>query len=128
MPNSDIQITCEIVENVKGLAYNNKSWFCPIFDGDETMDLVLCNGSLTHRFKRAGSDCSKPLGRLLMSLRVPKEARDFVMYVESRGEMIWIPGFGASKGIISEKAQEAWKKANGGILPARFLKVSIVYG
>lgn len=128
LPNSDIQIRCEIVENSKGLEYNNKSWFYPLDEGDETIDLVLKNGSLTGRFKRAGSDSSKSLGRLLMGLRVPKEARGSVLYVESRGEMIWIPGFGASKGIISEKAQEAWKKANGGILPARFLKVSIVYG
>ncbi|SMC53774.1 TilS substrate C-terminal domain-containing protein [Oscillospiraceae bacterium] len=128
LPNSDIQIKCEIIENIKGLAYNNKSWFCPIFDGDETMDLVLCNGSLTHRFKRAGSDCSKPLGRLLMSLRVPKEARDFVMYVESRGEIIWIPGIGASQGIVSERAYEAWKKEIGGTQPAYFLKVSLVDG
>ncbi len=128
LPNSDIQIKCEIIENNNVLAYNNKSWFCPIFDGDETMDLVLCNGSLTHRFKRAGSDCSKPLGRLLMGLRVPKEARDLVMYVESRGEIIWIPGIGASQGIVSEKAYEAWKKELRGTLPAYFLKVSLVDG
>ena len=126
LPNSDIQIKCEIIENNKGLAYNNKSWFYPLNEGDETIDLVLRNGSSANRFKRAGSDCGKPLGRLLMGLRVPKEARGSVLYMESRGEIIWIPGFGASSGIVSEKAQEAWKKANGGKLPSRFLKVSIV--
>ena len=128
MPNSDIQITCEIVENVKGLAYNSKSWFYPLIKGDETIDLVLKNGSLTDRFRRAGSDCSKPLGRLLMGLRVPKEARGSVLYVESRGEIIWIPGFGASCGITSEKAYEAWTKANGGVTPKGFIKVSVVKG
>lgn len=128
LPNSDIQITCEIVENGKGLEYNNKSWFYPLFTGDETIDLVLKNGSLTDRFKRAGSDCSKPLGRLLMGLRVPKEARGSVLYVESRGEITWIPGFGASCGITSKKAFEAWNKANGGATPTGFIKVSIANG
>lgn len=128
LPNSDIQITCEIVENIKGLEYNIKSWFYPLIRGGETIDPIVKNGSLTDRFRRAGSDCSKPLGRLLMGLHVPKEARESVLYVESSGEIIWIPGFGASRGIVSERAFEAWNKANGGVSPEGFIKVSVAYG
>lgn len=125
LPNSDIQIKCEIIENNVDIAYNNMSWFYPLADGDETFDAILCNGSLTRRFRRAGSDSSKPLGRLLMSLHVPKEARSSVMYLELSGEIVWIPGIGASCGIVSEKAYKAWTEANGGIEPTRFLKVSV---
>ena len=125
LPNSDIQITCEIIENSDELAYNNKSWFYPIFDDRIPEGFKAGSGDLSLKFRNAGSDSSKPLSRLFADRHIPRQARDGILYLELEGEIMWIPGIGATCGAVSSRAYDALVKAAGGAVPRRFLRFCI---
>lgn len=125
LPNSDIQIKCEIIENSDKLAYNKKSWFYPLFDDRIPGGFTACNGLLDLKFRNAGSSSSKTLSRLFADRHIPRQAREGVIFLVRDGEIMWIPGIGASCGVVSEKSYEALVKAGGGRTPTGFIRFCI---
>ena len=128
LPNSDIQIKSEIIENSGRLAYNKKSWFYPLFDDRIPEGFTACNGILDMRYRNAGSNSSKSLSRLFADRHVPRQAREGIICLVRNGEIMWIPGIGASCGVVSEKSYEALVKAEHGRIPTGFVRFCIYDG
>jgi len=128
LPNSHIQIKCEIIENSDELAYNKKSWFYPLYDDRIPVGITAVNGHLDMKYKNAGSSSSKPLSRLFADRHIPRQAREGIVYLILDGEILWIPGIGASCGVVSEKSYDALVRAEDGRIPPRFLRFCIDNG
>ncbi len=103
IPNSAYVLKIRIIENNQELEYNNLLWFCPIdaFDNGRVA-IGNCAGFGTgFRMKKAGSAGGKDLNRLMTDLKIPESARKQVLFVESNGEVLWLPGFGHGIGFTN---------------------------
>ena len=125
IPDSDITLRTEIIENSIALEYNNYSWFCPediLSEGDIT---ITCGRScgLKAKFTRAGSDSGKELRRLFTDLKVPADARDSVLFARQGDRVLWIPGAGHAEGFTGRQSQERYEAANG--RTGRLLKITL---
>ncbi len=110
IPNSAYILKIRIIENKQELEYNNLLWFCPIdaFDNGRVA-IGNCAGFETgFRMKKAGSAGGKDLNRLMTDLKIPESARRQVLFVESNGEVLWLPGFGHSIGFTSGLSREKY--------------------
>lgn len=115
MPNNDLSVTTRIIENNGGLEYNIYSWFCPA-DVYCKGNIVLANVAASDSqllFRRAGSDSSKCLRRLFTDLKIPKRARDYVLFAYSEDQVLWLPGGGHAIGFTNCVSRERYE-ANGG--------------
>ncbi len=108
--NSALKLRALRIENKGELEYNNFSWFCPegVFrEGGIT--LGNCSGIGTaFRMKKAGSEGSKELNRLMTDLKIPESARKQIIFVAKDGEILWLPGFGHGVGFTNEKSRERY--------------------
>ena len=110
IPNTDLYIYIYLFENKGDLEYNNFSWFCPVdvFCGGE-ITLGNCSGTGTVlRMRKAGSEGSKELKRLMTDLKIPESARKQIIFFEKDGEILWLPGFGHGIGFTNEKSRERY--------------------
>ena len=125
LPDSDITLRVEIIENSSELEYNNYSWFCPediLSEGDVT---ITCGRScgLKYKFTRAGSGSGKELRRFFTDLKVPQEARDSVIFAKQGDRVLWIPGAGHAEGFTGIRSKEKFDEA--GSCPGRLLKITL---
>ncbi|MBR3247526.1 MAG: tRNA lysidine(34) synthetase TilS [Clostridiales bacterium] len=108
--NSALKLKALLFENIGDLEYNNFSWFCPtdvIRDGGITFG--NCSGLGTGlRMRRAGSEGSKEITRLMTDLKIPGSARKQIIFAEKDGEILWLPGFGHGKGFTDAKSRERY--------------------
>ena len=103
IPNSAYILKTRIIENTRELEYNNHSWFCPIealAEGKITLGNSAGTGSAL-RMKRAGSNGSKELNRLMTDLKIPESARAQILFVKKDGDILWLPGFGHGLGFTN---------------------------
>ncbi len=125
LPDSDITLRVEIIENSSELEYNNYSWFCPediLSEGDVT---ITCGRScgLKAKFTRAGGEAGKELRRLFTDLKVPAEARESVVFARQGDRVLWIPGAGHAEGFTGSRSKEKFDEA--GSRPGRLLKITL---
>ena len=125
LPDSDITLRVEIIENSSELEYNNYSWFCPediLSEGDVT---ITCGRScgLKAKFTRAGSDSGKELRRFFTDLKVPAEARDSVIFARQGDRVLWIPGAGHAEGFTGKQSKEKFE--GSGRTAVRLLKITL---
>ena len=110
IPNSAYILKTRIIENTRELEYNNHSWFCPIE--------VLDGGGITAgnpggimrplRMKKAGSEGSKELKRLMTDLKIPESARQNILFIRKDGDILWLPGFGHGIGFTNAISREKY--------------------
>ncbi len=103
IPNSAYILKTRIIENAREVEYNNHSWFCPIealAEGKITLGNSAGTGSAL-RMKRAGSNGSKELNRLMTDLKIPESARAQILFVKKDGDILWLPGFGHGLGFTN---------------------------
>ena len=108
--NSALKLRALRIENKGDLEYNNFSWFCPVdvFCGGE-ITLGNCSGTGTVlRMRKAGSEGSKELKRLMTDLKIPESARKQIIFFEKDGELLWLPGFGHGIGFTNENSRERY--------------------
>ena len=122
LPQTDIQISTEIIENIDALRYNTKSWFVPVY-GDGC-SLELRNGAGSLYCRKAGSSAGKQLRRFLSDCKVPSSVRDMVVVVASDDKVLWIPGLGHMEGFLSESSRMA-HLADIADKPVHYLKITI---
>lgn len=125
LPESDITLKAEIIENSSELEYNNYSWFCPediLSEGDVT---ITCGRScgLKAKFTRAGTDSGKELRRLFTDLKVPADARESVLFAKQGDRVLWIPGAGHAEGFTGRVSREKFEAENG--RTGRLLKITL---
>lgn len=110
IPNSSLKLRALRIENIGDLEYNNFSWFCPvdvIRDGGIT--LGNCKGTGTGlRMRRAGSEGSKEIKRLMTDLKIPESARKQIIFMEKDGDILWLPGFGHGTGFTNAISRERY--------------------
>ncbi|MCQ2516142.1 MAG: tRNA lysidine(34) synthetase TilS [Saccharofermentans sp.] len=108
LPQTDVAISTVIVENEPSRVYNTSSWFC------EPKDLTIEKIDLNKAFIKAG--CSKELNlmKTMSDLKVPRDARDYIITINSGNRILWIPGIGHAEGFLSAKSYEAWCKDGKG--------------
>jgi tRNA(Ile)-lysidine synthase len=108
IPRSDITIEIQIIENDKGIEYNDLSWILPIYEGDDEMILNLRNrfSDGQYSFCKAGSSSSNKIGKLFINKKVPKEARDNILFFCSNDEVLWMPGLGHACGYVDDISRE----------------------
>ena len=108
--NSALKLRALRIENKGDLEYNYFSWFCPvdvIREGGIT--LGNCNGIGTSLcMRKAGSEGSKDIKRLMTDLKIPASARKQVIFVEKNGEILWLPGFGHGIGFTGAESRERY--------------------
>lgn len=125
IPNSAIQISTQIIENIDSLAYNDKSWFIPLYEG-KTTNIIVANGLADVRFCRAGSKSSKELGRMMSDMHIPRLARSRVLGIFCGEKYLWIPGIGHTDGFVNTVSMEAWRR-NNPVAP-KYLRIDITGG
>jgi len=104
LPDSGIVINASIVENELSKVYNTHSWFC------EPSNLMVEKIDSDKVFIRAGSTKAINIMKTLADLKVPRDARDYLLTVSSGNRILWIPGVGHAEGFLSPKSYEAWCK------------------
>ena len=108
--NSALKLKVLRIENKGDLEYNNFSWFCPadvLSMGGVT--LGNCSGTDTGlRMRKAGSEGSKDVKRLMTDLKIPESARKQIIFVEKDGEILWLPGFGHGIGFTDAVSRERY--------------------
>lgn len=99
IPKSDIEISTEIIENIRCEEYNNYSWFYPVqkFEG-----LTLRNGISGLEFRKAGSSGGKKLRRIFTDRKVPSASRDRIVGITRGDEVLYVPGIGHAEGFTDE--------------------------
>ncbi|MBO4638096.1 MAG: tRNA lysidine(34) synthetase TilS [Clostridiales bacterium] len=122
LPQTDIQITTEIIENIAAVRYNTKSWFVPVY-GDG-ISLKIRNDVAGLYFKKAGSSSGKVLRHLLSDKKVPSCVRDKVLAVTTKDRVLWVPGIGHAEGFTDEPSRLA-HEAGIREKPLHYLKVTI---
>ena len=119
IPESDFILEVRIIENETELEYNNLLWFChaDVLGGGK-ITLGNCKGlGTSFRFKKAGSAGSKEISRLMTDLKVPESARKQILFIESEGNILWLPGFGHGLGFTNSVSREkyiAGRQGSGG--------------
>lgn len=101
--NSPYILKTRIIEIGDELEYNNSSWFCPIDagrDGKITLGNLAGIGT-SLKMKKAGAKGGKELNRLMTDLKIPESARRQVLFIESDGDILWLPGFGHGIGFTN---------------------------
>ncbi len=111
IPNSNITILAEIIENISSLKYNNLSWFLPVDTPSDIPDMFIGNGCSDKVFKRAGSSASKKLNKHLSEMKVFPSVRDLVLTVCDDDNALWIPGLGHSAGFTGELSKERYEES-----------------
>ena len=115
LPNSDLTLDAQIIENIDGLEYNNSSWLCPadVIGGGRVMaaNLAATAGGLV--FRRAGSSSGKQLRRLFTDLKVPRQARRYIIFAHCGDEVLWIPGLGHAVGFTNDKSRRRYEESHG---------------
>lgn len=102
LPNTDIVISADIVENTPLKVYNTCSWFC------KPKDLVIQKIELNKDFVRAGDTKAINIMKTLSDLKVPRSARANLITICSGDRILWVPGLGHTEGFLSPKSYEAW--------------------
>ncbi len=99
-----------IIENACELEYNNHSWFCPIevLDGGNITAGNPGGISSQLRMKKAGSEGSKELKRLMTDLKIPESARQNILLFQKDGDILWLPGFGHGIGFTNAISREKY--------------------
>ena len=131
IPNSNITIIAEIIENISSLKYNNLSWFLPVDTLSDLPDLFIGNGCSDKVFKRAGSSASKKLNKHLSEMKVFPSVRDLVLTVYDEGDALWIPGLGHSEGFTGELSRERYEmslKDLGKSDKSKLLRIEFIKG
>ena len=108
--NSALKLKAFRIENKGDLEYNYYSWFCPLdtLQGG-TITLGNCNGiTESLRMRKAGSEGSKELNRLMTDLKIPESARKQILFFEKDGEVLWLPGFGHGIGFTNAVSRERY--------------------
>ena len=85
-------------------------WFChaDVLGGDK-ITLGNCLGLGTaFRFKKAGSNGSKEISRLMTDLKVPESARKQILFIERDGDILWLPGVGHGAGFTNSVSREKY--------------------
>ena len=115
LPNTDLTLDAQIIENIDGLEYNNSSWLCPadVIGGGRVMaaNLAATAGGLV--FRRAGSSSGKQLRRLFTDLKVPRQARRYIIFAHCGDEVLWIPGLGHAVGFTNDKSRRRYEESHG---------------
>ena len=110
IPNSSLKLRVLRIENKGDLEYNNFSWFCPV-DAirEDGITLGNCNGTGTGlRMRKAGSEGSKEIKRLMTDLKIPESARKQIIFMEKDGDILWLPGFGHGTGFTNAISRERY--------------------
>ena len=110
IPNSAYILKTRIIENACELEYNNHSWFCPIevLDGGNITAGNPGGISSQLRMKKAGSEGSKELKRLMTDLKIPESARQNILLFQKDGDILWLPGFGHGIGFTNAISREKY--------------------
>ena len=108
LPDSDVQMKVDIVENSDVLEYNTLSWIYPVADPDE--DIRIVTGRPEAYFKAAGSTGGKELRLLLKDRHVPADARSSVVAVARGDRILWIPGIGHAEGFTGDSSRQKWER------------------
>lgn len=110
IPNSAYILKTRIIENACELEYNNYSWFCPIevLDGGNITAGNPGGISSQLRMKKAGSEGSKELKRLMTDLKIPESARQNILLFQMDGDILWLPGFGHGIGFTNAISREKY--------------------
>ena len=116
IPKSDIEISTEIIENIRCEEYNNYSWFYPVgkFEG-----LTLRNGIAGLEFRKAGSSGGKKLRRIFTDLKVPAGSRDRIVGITRGDEVLYVPGIGHADGFTDEASSRFFDSRG------RYVRVSL---
>ena len=70
------------------------------------MTLHNCFSQGDSSFKRAGSTARAKLGKLFSDRKIPKEAREAILFISSGDEVLWLPGQGHSIGFTDENSRQ----------------------
>lgn len=107
--NSALKLKAMIIENKGDLEYNYYSWFCPLNTVRGGITLGNCSGIADGlRMRKAGSEGSKELNRLMTDLKIPESARKQILFFEKEGEVLWLPGFGHGTGFTDAVSRERY--------------------
>lgn len=119
IPKSDIEISTEIIENIRCEEYNNYSWFYPAdkFDG-----LTLRNGISGLEFRKAGSSGGKKLRRIFTDRKVPSGSRERIVGITRGEEVLYVPGIGHAEGFTDEASSRFFD------LAGRYVRVRLENG
>ncbi len=127
IPNSNIKINLEIVENIEAIRYNTISWFCPFSTGSEIHDLKFGPLDRSLSFKRAGTSHTTVCDKLFGDLKVPSAVRDLVCGVYDGEQVLWIPGVGHAIGFTDDVSMSKFIEGLGNKgLPDIILKVEVL--
>lgn len=126
LPDSDVKMELQIVENMDSLEYNCYSWFYPISKDIASTEIVLQSGHTDLVFNKAGSVSRKKLSRLFIDSKVPSQLRNRISYIVVDDEIVWIPGVGHASGFVNSVSRvRAQSDKNAGedclVLRLRFL-------
>ena len=79
------------------------------------------------RIRKAGSSGGKELNRLMTDLKIPESARKQVLFVESNGDVLWLPGFGHGIGFTNAVSREKYiaDRQDEGTVPESLVMFSI---
>ena len=58
--------------------------------------------------KKAGSEGSKELKRLMTDLKIPESARQNILLFQMDGDILWLPGFGHGIGFTNAISREKY--------------------
>ena len=106
LPKSFIKINYEIVENIEAIRYNTNSWFCPFFSSDLLEEISIGPIDRNMTFKRAGTDLTTKVDKLLGSYKVPGAVKDLILGVVKGDEVLWIPGVGHANGFTDNISRD----------------------
>ena len=126
IPNSELKINAEIVENIELIRYNTNSWFCPFSTEKDMSDLRFGPLDRSLEFRRAGTSHTTTCDKLLGDLKIPSLVRDLVCGVYDGEKVLWIPGVGHATGFTDAVSMNKFVEGlrNKG-LPDKFLKVEV---
>lgn len=126
LPKSHITIKAEIVENIDLIRYNTNSWFCPFFSDISVDDLRFGRLGEDITFKRAGTEITSKVTKILSDLKVPSKVRGEVFGVYMDDKALWIPGVGHAIGFTDEISKERFLNSLGSKgMPDKYLAVHL---
>lgn len=128
LPQTELHLSTQIIENSGVLEYNDLSWFFSQ-TSEYQGSIVIGNKALDMKFRRAGASGSKLIKDLLSDMKIPRSAREYVVvaYDRKTREVLWIPGVGHQMGFTNEKSYRRWCEDASHQAADKLIKVTVSY-